>query len=164
MQRRCTCHLFWRINSGPLGHTKVNLPEKYRWFLAVAIVGMVYLLVGIAFPNPPASDPTQFIWRLAAWAISAVAFVVHAWYEQFRFRNSPRRTALHVSMAVSLGAFGLAVAANIHSFQTATGNHLLLALALVIWPIMTGAPAFVVAFVVAFGLERMQSNDKPKRL
>ena len=140
----------------------MNLPEKYRWFRTVVLVGMLYLLVGIVFPNPSASDPTQFLWRLAAWAISAVAFGVHVCCEHFLFRNSLSRTALHASLAVALGAFGLAVAANIHSLQTATGNHLLLALALVIWPIMTGVPAFVVAFVAAFGLARMRSNDKPK--
>ena len=145
-----------------LGYTKVNSTEKYRWFHAVILVGLLYLLVGTVFPNPPASDPTQFIWRLAAWIISAVAFGVHVWYEHFRLRNSPRRTALHASMAVALGAFGLAVAANIHSLQAGTGNRQLLALALVIWPIMTGVPAFVVALAAAFGLARIRPNDKPK--
>ena len=92
----------------------------------------------------------------------AVTFGVHVWYEHFRLRNSPRRTALHASMAVALGAFGLAVAANIHSLQAGTGNRQLLALALVIWPIMTGVPAFVVALAAAFGLARIRPNDKPK--
>ena len=140
----------------------MNSTEKYRWFSAVIVVGLLYVLVGTVFPNPPVSDPTQFIWRLAAWIISAVTFGVHFWYEHFRLRNSPRRTALHTSMAVALGAFGLAVAANIHSLQTGAGNRQLLALALVIWPIMTGMPAFVVALVAAFGLARIRSHDKPK--
>ena len=140
----------------------MNSTEKYRWFRAVIVVSLLYVLVGIVFPNPPVSDPTQFIWRLAAWIISAVTFGAHFWYENFRLRNSPRRTALHVSMAVALGAFGLAVLANIHSLQAGAGNRLLLALALVIWPIMTGMPAFVVALAAAFGLARIRSHDKPK--
>jgi hypothetical protein len=65
-------------------------------------------------------------------------------------------------MAVALGAFGLAVAANIHSLQAGTGNRQLLALALVIWPIMTFVPAFVVALAVAFGLARIRPNHKSK--
>ena len=65
-------------------------------------------------------------------------------------------------MAVALGAFGLAVAANLHSLQVGTGDRQLLALALVIWPIMTGVPSFVVALAAAFGLARIRPNDKPK--
>ncbi len=119
---------------------------------------MVYLVVGVAFPNPPASNENQFLWRLAAWLICAVAFAIHIGLEHFVLRSSARGTALHVSLAVALGAFGLAVAANLHAQATGTGNHRLLAAALVIWPIMTAVPAFVVALVVAAGLTRMRPN------
>ena len=120
---------------------------------------MVYLLVGVAFPNPPAADKSQFIWRLAAWLICVVAFAIHIWLEHFRLRNSPRATALHVSLAVALGAFGLAAAANIHALTAGTGNKRLLALALLIWPVITGVPAFVVALVAAAGLTRVRPNE-----
>src|SRR6476659_9693837 len=101
---------------------------------------MVYLVVGVAFPNPPASNKFQFMWRLAAWLICAVAFAVHVGLAYFRFQNSPRRTALRAAVSVALGAFGLAVAANIHALTTGTGNQRLLAFALVIWPLLTGVP------------------------
>ena len=55
-----------------------------------------------------------------------------------------------------MGAFGLAVAANIHSLRTGTGNQRLLALALVIWPIIAAVPAFIVALVVTAGLARLR--------
>jgi hypothetical protein len=58
-------------------------------------------------------------------------------------------------LAVALGALGLAIAANIHALRTGTGNPRLLALALVIWPIITGVPAFIVAFVAAAALVRI---------
>jgi hypothetical protein len=117
---------------------------------------MVYLVVGVAFPNPPAANKAQFMWRLAAWLICAIAFAIHIGLEHFRFRNSPRTTALHVSLAVALGGFGLAAAANIHTLMAGTGNRVLLALALVIWPIITAAPAFVVALATAVGLARVK--------
>lgn len=140
----------------------MKLTAKYRWFGTALLVGLLYIIVGTLFPNPSVSDPMQFIWRLAAWIISAVTFVCHILYEHFRLHNSTRRVALHTSTAVALGAFGLAVAANIHSLQTGTGNRQLLVLALVIWPIMSAVPAFVVAIAAEFVLSRIRQNDKPK--
>jgi hypothetical protein len=86
-------------------------------------------------------------------ATCGVAFAIHIGLEHFRLRHSPRRTALHASVAVALGAFALAAAANIHARTAGTGNHGLLALALVIWPILTGVPAFLAAFAAAAGLD-----------
>jgi hypothetical protein len=139
-----------------LDHKSMNPFGKYQSLPTVIAFGVVYLIVGVAFPNPLASNKLQFIWRLGAWSICAVAFAIHIWLEHFRLRNSPRRTALHASLAVALGALGLAIAANIHAMRTGTGNPRLLALALVIWPIITGVPAFIVAFVAAAALLRIR--------
>ena len=115
------------------------------------LFGFMYLAVGITF--------AELGWRLAAWFVSAIAFAVHIWYEHFRLRNSPRRTALHVSAAAALGAFGLAIAANVHELWANPGNHRsLLLLALVLWPILTAVPAFVVAFATAAGLARWRPS------
>ena len=141
----------------------MKLTAKYRWFGTALLVGLLYIIVGTLFPNPSVSDPMQFVWRLAAWIISAVTFVFRILYEHFRLHNSTRRVALHTSTAVALGAFGLAVAANIHSLQAGTGNRQLLVLALLIWPVMSAVPAFVVAIAAEFGLTRIRQNDKPKR-
>lgn len=134
---------------------------NYQWLRAVVPFGMVYLVVGVAFPNPSAANEMQFIWRLAAWLTCAVAFAMHIGLEHVRLRNSPRSTALHAAVSVALGAFALAAAANIHALTTGTGNRRLLALALVIWPMMTGVPAFVVALTAATGLARVRPNAKP---
>jgi hypothetical protein len=128
---------------------------------AVVLFGMVYFAVGVAFPNPASPGRTQFIWRLAAWLTCAGAFVGHIALELFRLRHSPFRAALHVSLTVGLGALALAAAANVHSLSTGTGNQRLLALALVMWPIMTGGPASVVALAAAAGLARLQASGKP---
>ena len=121
---------------------------------------IVYLVVGVFFPNPSASNKLQFMWRLAAWSICALAFAIHIALEHFRFHDSTSRTALHVAASVSLGAFALAVAANIHALRTGTGNQRLLALALVIWPIIAGVPAFIVALAVAAVLARLRPNEE----
>jgi hypothetical protein len=54
---------------------------------------------------------------------------------------------VHVAAGVALGAFGLAVGANIHELSagsTSQHRHLLL-LSLGIWPVVTAVPAFLVA-------------------
>jgi len=57
---------------------------------------------------------------------------------------------LNASLGAALGAFGLAVAANIHHLSSGTGNQRLLSLALVIWPVMTAIPPFLVARLAVF--------------
>jgi hypothetical protein len=79
-------------------------------------------------------------------------FAVHIGYEYFVIGNRPMIVAWHASLAVALGSFLLAVSANINSFRLANAQHGLLAIALVVWPLMTGIPAFVVALIAAGGL------------
>jgi len=131
---------------------------KDQWLRALILLGVVYLIVGVAFPNPSAANKLQFMWRLAAWLICIVAFAIHVALEHFRFRHSPRRTALHTALSVALGAFGLAVAANVHALRTGTGNQRLLIPALVLWPLLTGVPAFLASLIAAAGLARLRPN------
>ena len=114
-----------------------------QWLRVVVLVGAAYLLVGIVFALP--ANHAR-VWRLAAWVVSGVAYAIHVGYECVRLRNSSRSAALHVAMAAALGAFGLAVAANIHSLGvTTSGQHQRrLLVALVVWPVITGVPAFLV--------------------
>jgi hypothetical protein len=135
-------------------HSREAVIERFDkiWMEPVRIAilfGVIYFVVGVAFPNPSEPGDAQFMWRLAAWATCAVAFATHIGLEHFRWRIAPGRTALHAASAVALGAFGLAAAANIHALSTGTGNRLLLGLSLIIWPVMTGVVAFVAAWVMA---------------
>jgi uncharacterized protein (DUF486 family) len=128
---------------------------RKRLVRAVILLGAVYFVVGIAFAafaRWSASNQMQTAWRLAAWLISAIAFAGHIWYERLRLRNSALTTALHTSMAAALGAFALAVAANIHRQQVASSHQRLLGFSLVAWPVLTAVPAFVVALLAAAGL------------
>jgi hypothetical protein len=124
----------------------------------VLLVGVVYLVTGITFAAlSAASTQMRGTWRLAAWVVSAAAFAGHIWYEQRRLRSSPRTAAWHVALAVAVGAFGLAVAANLHPQATASHQRSV-ALALVLWPILTALPAFVVALGVAAALTRTRPS------
>jgi hypothetical protein len=96
----------------------------------------------------------QVAWRLTAWLASVIVFAVNIWYEHVRLRSSPFSSALRTSLAVALGAFVLAAGANLQSLWVTGSNHRSLALALVVWPIVAGVPAFVVALVVAAWLVR----------
>jgi len=129
--------------------------------LAIILFAAIYLVVGVAFPNPSAADKNQFLWRLAAWLICAGAFTIHIGLEQFRYQRPPLRTASHVSVSVALGALGLAVAANVHALNAGTGNRRLLALALVLWPLITVVPAFVAALVIAALLRWLKKDAGP---
>lgn len=130
---------------------------RRTWVLAVVLVGIGYALVGIVF-----AVPTSHVraWRLAAWAVSAVGFAAHIAYERLRLRSSPVSAALHVALAAALGAFGLAVGANIHSLSVGSGDRhrQLLLLSLAIWPVITAVPAFLVALGANVGLRRAFEN------
>lgn len=131
-----------------------------RWPQMALLFAIVYSVVGIAFAalaNPSASNTMRVTWRLAAWLLSAVAFAVHVGYEHFRLRNPPLRAALHVSAAVALGAFALAVWVNVHAYWSGASSHQspLAPLAVVLFPAVTGVPAFVVALVTVAILARM---------
>jgi hypothetical protein len=63
---------------------------------------------------------------------------------------------LHVAYATALGAFGLAVAANIQSLsiESSPQHQQRLLLSLGIWPVMTAVPAFLVALGTSAVLAR----------
>jgi len=121
----------------------VNASHPQRWIRAALLVGLAYIVIG-RIPVP--AEHVQ-VWRLAAWAISAVAYAAHIWYEHFTLRNSPRVGAAHAALAVAIGGFGLAVAGMIHSLSGGSAIRPAWLIALVAWPVMLAIPAFLVALV-----------------
>ena len=125
------------------------------------LVGVVYFVVGFVFSalDRSVSDPLRYTWRLGAWMVSAAVYAAHIGYEHFRLSNPPRATALHAAMAAALGAFLLAVAATVHkSIVASHAPYWRFLLALVVWPIVTAVPAFVVAFLAGAVLARLPTK------
>lgn len=139
----------------------MDVADRKWWLRVVLLLGAVYFLFGIAFAafaSRSGSSSLREIWNRLGFVASAIAFAVHIGYEHFRLRNSALIIASHVSMAVALGAFALAVSANVHGYRVGSSNKGLLAFALVAWPAITAIPAFVVALVAAAVLAIRRRN------
>lgn len=133
----------------------MDASDRKRWLRAVVLLGVVYFVVAIAFgafASRAASSSMRETWNRLAFLASGIAFAVHIAYEHFRLRNTPRITAWHTALAVALGAFALALKANLHDLGSASGYRPRMLIALVAWPLLTGLPAFIVALVLAAGL------------
>ena len=118
-------------------------------------VGLVYFIVNIAFAElagRAASSTMHVVLNRLGFVVSLVAFAAHISYDHLRLGNPPRTTASHVALAAGLGAFGLALAANVHGLWVGSNRQRSLAVALVVWPVITALPAFVAAFAAAVGL------------
>jgi len=133
----------------------VDASGRKRWVRAVLLVGVAYFLVGRVFALP--SSHVR-VWRVAAWVVSGGVYAAHIAYEHFKLRNSSRTSALHVALAVAIGAVALAIAGMIHSLSTTSTVRPAWLLALVIWPAVTAVPAFIGALVAAAVLARLRRS------
>ena len=117
------------------------------WLRRALLIGAGYAIVGVVLGAFGGSFVSSRSWRLAAWTISGAIYAAHVGYERFRCGASPPATALHAAVAAGTGGFGLAIAATVHSLLSASPDRRLrlFALALVVWPIVTGVPAYLVA-------------------
>jgi hypothetical protein len=126
-----------------------------RWHRAVILLGLAYFVIGLALgalAGSASSSQMRVTWRLLAWVLSAIAFAAHIWYEHFRLRSGRVRTAFHAAVAVGLGALLVAGAATIHGHATGAPYQNRRILSLVLWPILAGVPAFLVALAAAAAL------------
>jgi hypothetical protein len=133
----------------------MDASRRQPWIRAALLVGVTYFVIGRVFAVPSGYPR---LWRLAAWLLSGVVYATHIWYEYFRLRNSTRSTALHVALAVAIGAIALALAAMTRSLSTTSVIRPVWLLALVLWPAVTAIPAFLVALVAAAVLSRLQQR------
>ena len=139
--------------------TLMNTADKKLWLRALILAGLSYLVAGLGFGALAAASATnemRNVWRLGAWLASAAAFALHMGYEYYRLRSSSRATASHVSGAVALGAFAVAIAANAHALWSGQGNQRLLLSALVLWPLVTAVPAYL----LVWGLTTLLAHRK----
>ncbi len=133
----------------------MDASPRQPWVRAALLVGVVYFLIGRLFAGPANH---VHAWRLAAWVVSGAVYAAHIGYEHFRLRHSPRSTALHAALAVAIGAFALAAAGALHSLLATSVIRPSWLLALVVWPLATALPAFVVALVAGAALARLRRS------
>jgi hypothetical protein len=130
------------------------------WIRQAILAGVVYFVVGVVFALPSSHVRA---WRLAAWVVSGAVYAAHIGYEHFRLNNSLRATALHASLAAAVGAFLLAVAATIHAVMVPShAPYWRFLLALVVWPIITAVPAFLVALIATAVLDHLPTKRLTK--
>ena len=125
------------------------------------ILAAWYFLIGYgsAVLDPSVPARMRFAWRLAAWIACGIAYAAHIVYLQFKFRKSPLATALHAAVAVALGAFLLALAASVHALMVAShAAYRKFLVALLVWPLITALPAFVVALSAGWVLSRFSKK------
>jgi hypothetical protein len=134
----------------------MDASRRQAWFRIALLLGVVYVLIGRVFALPVNHVG---LWRLAAWIVSGGVYAAHFWHEHFRMRNSPRLTAVHIAVAVAVGAFGLAVSGMIHSLSTTSAIRPAWLLALVLWPAVTAVPAFIGALGLGAMLRRLEGTS-----
>ena len=115
------------------------------------LVGVAYFLIGWSFALPTTHAQA---WRYAFWIVSAFLYAAQIAYEHFALRTAPLTLAWRAGLASAIGGFGLAVAGIIHDFATRSAIRPLFFVALAAWPLLTGVPAFVGAWVAAIMLRR----------
>ena len=86
-------------------------------------------------------------WRWAAWTASALIAAFHVWSEHSR-KTAPLSLAFRAALAVAIAAFGLAIAAMLHNHRVGA--------AFLVWPLVTGVPAFLAAWLIALVLARVR--------
>jgi hypothetical protein len=130
------------------------------WLPACLAAAIAYPLIGIAFGALPfATHPLQIAARLSAWLLSGAVFLVHLRYEAGTRGSASWTAALRVAIAVALGGFLLAIWVNVHAhLEGATQARPHALLALVLFPLLTGAPAFVAAFALVAAARRFRSR------
>ncbi|HET7453138.1 MAG TPA: hypothetical protein VFL12_10375, partial [Thermoanaerobaculia bacterium] len=104
----------------------------------------MYYWAGVGFAALAAAAPSHSLrtsWRLAAWIVCATIFAGHIGFERRRGRPGSQ-AAFHVAIAVALGALALALRVNLRAMSAGPIRPAML-LALVLWPLLTGVPAYL---------------------
>jgi hypothetical protein len=140
----------------------MHLTARSRWVPPMLLVAVIYAVVGIVTADLARSAPSpqmRTVWRLTAWLLSLIGFAGHIAHEQLRLRSAVRATAAHTAAAVALGAFALAAAGPVRGHWGASDFWRASVLSLLLWPVLTGVPAFLVALVGGSMFRRFVVHD-----
>jgi hypothetical protein len=125
-----------------------------RSSLALVIAALAYPLIGIGL-----AAIGNFASRLAAWLLCGAVLVLHVAHERLRAAASPARAAARAAAAVAVGGLLLAGWVLVHGHVTGAHQSRLAPLALVVFPVVTAAPAFAVGWLLALALGRFRAQE-----
>ena len=125
-------------------------------------IGLLYAALGFVtgeLSKSAASPQWQNAWRLSAWPLSFLVFACHFGYERLKLANPPIRAARHVAIAAGLGGLFLALVGPVRTHWGADDFGRAAVLSLAVWPLLTGIPAFLLAWIGGSVLDRLRPGQ-----
>lgn len=129
----------------------MSMPNPERWWQRVALCGLVYFGLGVAsaiISNPLQAGLGQASIRVGILLIGIAVFYLHSRIELARTGENLRVSALLASGALACGTFLLAVYAVSMAWWESSHVGASLLAALIVWPVATSVPAFLVALML----------------
>jgi hypothetical protein len=129
---------------------------------ALLLAAAAYTGIGVvtaALSGAAATSQGRTGWRLTAWLLSFAVFGAHTWYARFALRDARLRVAVQTSLGVALGALSLAALGPVRSHWSSDNLSRTAALSLILWPVITGIPAFGGSLVLLSVLDRLAGRD-----
>jgi hypothetical protein len=134
-----------------------------RSWQRVVSFGLVYLGLGVGsamISNDLESALLQASIRVGIFFIAVVVFYCHLRVERIRSVTRLQATALMTSGAVAFGTFLLAAYAVSMAWREYSHLPTTLLVALLIWPVATGLPAFLASLVLGSVMVRFRRRNK----
>lgn len=120
-----------------------------RWLPAALLAALAYIVAGFAVFVLVQRMPEHVgLIRKGLLLLCLVPFALHLTWEHTRLGSAMVPASLHTALAAALGAFFFALSAVISVHLTGTGNLHALLFSLVIWPVATFVPAFLLSLAI----------------
>ena len=123
----------------------------------VLVAAAAYVVVGLltaALAGRAATNHGTITWRLVAWLLSLIIFVAHLAFSRRSRRLSVPIGAWNVALAVAVAAFVLAAVGPVRSHWRDAHMLRIAVSSLVAWPLLAGVPAFLVALLGGYMIDR----------
>lgn len=131
-------------------------------FARAVCIGALYAGLGFVTGElAKSADSPQWrnLWRLSAWPLSLLVFVCHFAWERLKLSNPILRAARHVAIAAGLGGLFLALVGPVRTHWGAPDFGRATVLSMVLWPLLTGIPAFGLGWTFGWVVDRFRRNQ-----
>jgi hypothetical protein len=106
-----------------------------------------------------ASPQWSNLWRLSAWPLSLLVFVCHFGFERLTLSHPTLPAARNVAIAAGLGGLFLALVGPVRTHWGEADFGRATVLSVVLWPLLTGIPAFLLGWVSGWVVDRFRRNQ-----